>query len=92
MRGGLERWKRGVESRGVRHAISYALEGTCDAHMPYSTGAEALEAYGAASDSTVSRFIVDNGVITSDDLTAGGLRVWLTGMTRSRGRSEAISG
>ena len=58
MRGGLERWKRGVESRGVRHAISYAFEGTCDAHMPYPTGAEALEAYGAASDSTVSRFIV----------------------------------
>ncbi|WP_345799800.1 AAA family ATPase [Microbacterium sp. AZCO] len=79
MRGGLERWKRGVESHGVRQAISYALEGTCDAHMPYPTGAEALEAYGAASDSTVSRFIVDNGVITSDELTAGGLRVWLTG-------------
>lgn len=79
MRGGLERWKRGVEFRGVRHAISYALEGTCDAHMLYPTGAEALEAYGAASDSTVSRFSVDNGVITSDELTAGGLRVWLTG-------------
>ncbi|SBS69948.1 AAA family ATPase [uncultured Microbacterium sp.] len=79
MRGGLERWKRGVESRGVRHAISYALEGTCDAHLPYSTGTEALGAYGAASDSTVSRFIVDNGVITTDQLTAGGLRVWLTG-------------
>src|SRR6478735_2950437 len=79
MRGGLERWKRGVESRGGRHAISYALEGTCDAHMPYPTGAEALEAYSAASDSTVSRFIVENGVITSDELTAGGLRVWLTG-------------
>jgi hypothetical protein len=79
MRGGLERWKRGVESRGVRHAISYALEGTCDALIPYPTGAEALEAYGEASDSTVSRFIVDNGVITTDQLTAGGLRVWLTG-------------
>jgi exodeoxyribonuclease V alpha subunit len=79
MRGGLERWKRGVESRGVRQAISYALEGTCDAHMPYSTGVEALEAYGAASVSSVSRFIVDNGVITTDQLTAGGLRVWLTG-------------
>lgn len=79
MRGGLERWKRGVESRGVRQAISYALEGTCDAHMPYPTGVEALESYGAASDSTASRFIVDKGVITTDQLTAGGLRVWLTG-------------
>lgn len=79
MRGGLERWKRGVESRGVRQAISYALEGTCDAHLGRLTGAAALEAYGTASDATVSRFIVDSGVITSDELTAGGLRVWLTG-------------
>jgi hypothetical protein len=44
MRGGLERWKRGAESRGIRHASSYAVEGTCDAHMHKSTGAEALEA------------------------------------------------
>jgi hypothetical protein len=79
MRGGLERWKRGVESRGVRQAISYALEGTCDAHLQHSPGTDALEAYSAASESTVSRFIVENGVITSDELTAGGLRVWLTG-------------
>lgn len=79
MRGGLERWKRGVESRGVRKAIAYALEGTCDAHRRHPTGVEALEAYSAASDSSVSRFIVENGVITTDQLTAGGLRVWLTG-------------
>ncbi|MEV5068710.1 AAA family ATPase [Microbacterium sp. LMI12-1-1.1] len=79
MRGGLERWKRGVESRGVRQAIGYALEGTCDAHLHHSPGVDALEAYSAASDSTVSRFIVANGVITSDKLTASGLRVWLTG-------------
>ncbi|WP_109210232.1 MULTISPECIES: AAA family ATPase [Microbacterium] len=79
MRGGLERWKRGVDSRGVRQAIGYALEGTCDARLQHSPGVDALEAYSAASDSTVSRFIVENGVITSDELTAGGLRVWLTG-------------
>ncbi|GAA5196549.1 AAA family ATPase [Microbacterium jejuense] len=79
MRGGLERWKRGAESRGVRQAIGYALEGTCDAHLQHSPGVDALEAYGAAPDSTVSRFIVENGIITSDELTAGGLRVWLTG-------------
>ncbi len=78
MRGGLERWKRGVESRGVRQAIGYALEGICDAHLQHS-GIDALEAYGAASDSTVSRFIVASGRIGSDELTAGGLRVWLTG-------------
>ncbi|KAA9105516.1 AAA family ATPase [Microbacterium rhizomatis] len=79
MRGGLERWKRGVESHGVRQAIAYAHEGTCDAHLQHATGAEALEAYSAASNSAVSRFIVENGVVTSDELSAGGLRVWLTG-------------
>ena len=79
MRGGLERWKRGVESRGVRQAIGYALEGICDAHLQHSPSVDVLEAYSAASDSTVSRFIVTNGVITSDELTADGLRVWLTG-------------
>jgi exodeoxyribonuclease V alpha subunit len=79
MRGCLERWERGVESRGVRQAIGYALEGTCDAHLQHSTGADALAAYSAASDSSVSRFIAENVVVTSDELTAGGLRVWLTG-------------
>lgn len=79
MRGGLERWKRGVESHGVRQAISYALEGICDAHLRHTTGAEALKAYGATSDSSVSRFIVEKGIIASDELTAAGLRVWLTG-------------
>lgn len=79
MRGGLERWKRGVESGGVRQAIAYALEGTCDAHLQHTTGADALAAYSAASAATVSRFIVENGVVTADELTAGGLRVWLTG-------------
>lgn len=79
MRGGLERWKRGVESRGVRQAIGYALEGTCDAHLQRSSVVDALEAYGAASDSTVARFIVASGRIGRDELTAGGLRVWLTG-------------
>jgi hypothetical protein len=88
MRGGLERWKRGVDSRGVRQAISYALEGTCDAHLHHATGVNALEAYGAASDSTVSRFIVDNGVITSDELMAGGLRVWLAGHDPTTGEER----
>lgn len=79
MRGGVERWKRGVESRGVGQAISYALKGTCDAHLHRSPGVEALESYSEASDSTVTRFVVVSGAITSDQLTAGGLRVWLTG-------------
>jgi exodeoxyribonuclease V alpha subunit len=79
MRGGLERWKRGVESRGVRQAIAYALEGICDAHVHPASGVDALERYGAASASTVTRFIIASGRIGQDELTAGGLRVWLTG-------------
>lgn len=79
MRGGLERWKRGVESRGLRQAIGYALEGICDAHLQHSPGVDALEAYSATSNSTVSRFIVASGRIGKDELTGGALRVWLTG-------------
>src|SRR6188768_179707 len=79
MRGGLERWKRGVDSRGVRHAIAYALEGTCDAHMQHPSGADALESYSESADSSVTRFVVENGSVRSDELSAGGLRVWLTG-------------
>jgi exodeoxyribonuclease V alpha subunit len=79
MRGGFERWKRGVESRGVRQAVGYALEGTCDAHLQHCPGVDALKAYSAVSNSTVSRFIVASGRIGKDELTAGGLRVWLTG-------------
>ena len=79
MRRGLERWKRGVDSRGVRQAIAYALEGTCDAHRSPTSGADALEAYADASESSVTRFIVASGRIGSDQLTAGGLRVWITG-------------
>ncbi|WP_258317909.1 relaxase domain-containing protein [Microbacterium sp. SGAir0570] len=79
MRGGLERWKRGVDSRGVRQAIDYASEGTCDAHGAYARGAEALEAYAEASESTVTRFVVARVRIGSGQLTASGLRVWITG-------------
>lgn len=92
MRGGLERWKRGVESRGVRQAIAYALEGTCDAHGAPAVGVDALEKYANPSNATVTRFIVDKGEISRDDLTAGGLRVWVTGHDpitgEDRGRSR----
>ena len=79
MRGGLERWKRGVDSRGVRQAIAYAIEGNCDAHRSHTSGAEALEVYAEASEAAVTRFIVASGRIGSDQLTAGALRVWITG-------------
>jgi len=79
VRGGLERWKRGVGSRGVGHAIDYALDGTCDAHLHPSTGSDALEAYSNAAAASVTRFVVTDRRITADDLSAGALRVWVTG-------------
>ncbi|WP_100811811.1 MULTISPECIES: AAA family ATPase [unclassified Microbacterium] len=85
MRGGLERWKRGVDSRGVRNAIAYALEGTCDAHLQHSKGAEALEAYSESGDSSVSRLVVERGMIRSDELSADALRVWLSGRDPATG-------
>lgn len=92
MRGGLERWKRGVDLRGVRQAIAYALGGVCDAHQSPISGVQALEKYAEASDATVTRFIVNGGEISRDELTGGGLRVWITGHDpisgEKRGRSR----
>ena len=79
MRGGLERWKRGVESRGVRHAIAYAARGHLRRPPPPVDRRRSARGVQRAADSTVSRFIVTDGVITADELTAGALRVWLTG-------------
>lgn len=79
MRGGLERWKRGTESRGLRHALAYALEGVCDAHVQESSGGAALEEYSGIADAAVTRFVVEDGVVSSDGLSAGALRVWLAG-------------
>ena len=79
MRGGLERWKRGVESHGVRSAISYALEGTCDASMRLSSGVEALAAYSETGQRTVTRFAVEDGYIETDQLSKGQLCQWVDG-------------
>lgn len=73
MRGGLERWKRGVESQGVRQAIAYALKGQCDAHR---AGSDALTSY---ADALVDRFVVDRDGVSQDRLTESGLRTWVDG-------------
>ena len=78
MRGGLERWKRGVESHGVRAAIAYALEGECDAASRPSRGADALAGY-ADDAPAVARFTVRDGTITSDDLDRDQLLRWVDG-------------
>lgn len=87
----MERWKRGGDSRGVRHAISYALEGRCDAHLPHSAVVEVLENYSGTGGSTVARFVVEDGVVSSDELSAGGLRVWLTGHDPVTGEQRGTS-
>ena len=79
MRGGLERWKRGTDSRGLRHALAYALDGVCDAHVQDSTGGAAVEGYSGVADAAIRRFIVEDGVVSADALSAGALRVWLAG-------------
>ena len=79
MRGGLERWKRGVESHGVQSAIAYALEGTCDASMRLSSGVEALAAYSETGQRTVTRFVVEDGYIETDQLSKGQLCQWVDG-------------
>jgi exodeoxyribonuclease V alpha subunit len=79
MRGGLERWKRGVDSGGVRSAIAYALNGGCDAASRLSTGAAALSAYGDSGAATVTRFTVTNEATRADELDRDQLAAWVDG-------------
>lgn len=79
MRGGLERWKRGVGSQGVRQALAYAFLGSCDSHLHEVAGIDALTIYGEAGYVGVSRFTVEAGVITTDTLDEQQLRRWVDG-------------
>ncbi|MEV4775974.1 AAA family ATPase [Microbacterium sp. LTA6] len=79
MRGGLERWKRGVGSQGVRQALGYALKGSCDSHLREATGVNALAGYSAAASVGVTRFTVEAGIITIDALDETQLRRWVEG-------------
>lgn len=79
MRGGLERWKRGVESHGVRSAIAYALQGQCDAAPRLSSGVEALAAYSRGDTPTVTRYTVEDGAIREDQLSRDVLMAWVDG-------------
>lgn len=77
VRGGLERWKRGVESHGVRQAINYALKGTCDSHHRMPAGVGAAAAY--SGDLGITRFSVRDGRILEDELDTQGLARWVDG-------------
>jgi exodeoxyribonuclease V alpha subunit len=79
MRGGLERWKRGVESQGVRQAMAYAFKGSCDSHLRSVTGIDALAVYSGGDAARVTRYTVASGTITTDGLDADKLRRWVDG-------------
>ncbi|WP_137845808.1 AAA family ATPase [Microbacterium sp. 2FI] len=93
MRGGLQRWKRGEDSQGVRAALSYALEGRCDAHIRVSAGGVSLADYSDSTDRSITRFIVEAGHITTDELDREQLLHWVDGndplTTERRGRDLA---
>ena len=77
MRGGLERWKRGVDSGGVRQAVAYAFDGTCDSHTAAPRGTDALAGYSAGA--SVTRLAVEAGQIREDALDPTSLRRWVNG-------------
>ncbi len=77
MRGGLRTWKRGAEGRGIRNAISYAFDGTCDAHRTPLAGTTAALSYSGGS--AVPRFTVVDGMVARDTLDTGQLRHWIQG-------------
>ncbi|WP_424711978.1 AAA family ATPase [Microbacterium sp. SLBN-111] len=79
MRGGLERWKRGVGSQGVRQAVEYAFHGACDSHLTGVSGAAALAHYSDVDAGEVSRFVVVDGEISVDQLDRAGLARWVNG-------------
>lgn len=90
MRGGLERWKRGVGSQGVRQALAYAFQGSCDSHLRSTAGTEALAAYSEAGGGGVTRFVVEDGAVNADTLNEQQLRRWVDGRdpatSKRRGR------
>ncbi|KHK98845.1 hypothetical protein LK09_08230 [Microbacterium mangrovi] len=77
MRGGLERWKRGLGSHGVRQALGYAFDGTCDSHLDRPSGVDGLASY--SGDGDVVRYTVSDGSIQADRLDPVTLEAWLNG-------------
>lgn len=77
MRGGLRRWKRGTQSRGIRSAVSYATDGACDAHVTRPAGVDTAVAYGGGA--LVERFTVVGEIVARDRLGPRELRRWVSG-------------
>jgi exodeoxyribonuclease V alpha subunit len=77
----MRSWKRGTQSRGIRNAMSYAFDGTCDAHD--TSGIDAAPACSGAD--TVARFTVVDGLIAHDPLSADQLCTWIEGANPATG-------
>lgn len=94
MRGGLERWKRGVDSQGLKAALAYALDGNCDAALRLSNGVEVLAKYSESDARTIARYTVEQGEVATDELTREQLLSWVDGRdpeTGERRGRELIS-
>ncbi|MDP3208047.1 MAG: relaxase domain-containing protein, partial [Rhodoglobus sp.] len=86
MRGGLERWKRGVASEGVHQAVGYAFDGSCDAtHRSILPGVENAVRYSGSGTGSVVRFAVSAEGIEQSLLSAGGLSRWVDGADPATG-------
>ncbi len=89
MRGGLRSWKRGVDSRGIRNAISYALDGSCDAHREVR-GSDMAARYADGGGVTVTRQTVVAGAVARDELDAASLRRWIEGNNPATGEPRGL--
>ena len=78
MRGGIARWKRGVASQGIKQAVAYAFQGSCDASLSGMT-AEGIEEAATYGDETMTRFVIEDGQVTTDTVDKVGLRAWIGG-------------
>src|SRR5947209_5356656 len=78
MRGGVQRWKRGQTSQGVKQAVHYAFSGVCDATLTAKTPEGVIAAAGYA-DAVMTRYIVEDRNIRDDLLGRSQLRKWVDG-------------
>lgn len=79
MRGGVQRWKRGQTSQGVKQAVQYAFAGVCDATLTAKTADGVIAAAGYA-DAVMTRYVVEDGNIRDDLLTRAQLKKWVDGV------------
>jgi len=58
--------------------MAYAFRGSCDSHLR-SVGVDALGAYSEVNGATVTRFVIESGRITDDELDVAQLTKWVDG-------------